>query len=277
MTSTAAGMPEGGQEGGAPLVRLERHGDGGHVLEIVLDRPAALNAVSTAMAAALVRVTREVAHDDRVRCVVVSSSQDRAFCVGADLKERHTLTDAELVRQRPGNRAAYGGILALPVPAVAAVEGFALGGGFELALACDLVVAGQGAIVGLPEVSVGVIPGGGGTQLLTRRIGWSKAASLIFTARRIGAGEAFALGCVDEVVATGTARARALELAATIAEHSPVGLRQAKRAMRLGSDLYLEAGLEIEDNCWRQAAFSGDRAEGVAAFAEKRRPRWPGR
>ena len=276
MTSDA-GMPDGQGQGSAPLVRVERHGAGGHVLEIVLDRPAALNAVSTAMAAALVRAAREVADDEAVRCVVVSSSQTRAFCVGADLKERHTLTDAQLVQQRPGNRAAYGGILGLPVPAVAAVDGFALGGGFELALSCDMVVAGEGATVGLPEVSVGVIPGGGGTQLLTRRIGWSRAASLVFTARRLTATEAFALGCVDEVVATGTARARALELAATIAEHSPVGLRQAKRAMRLGSDLDLEAGLEIEDNCWRQTAFSGDRAEGVAAFVERRRPNWPGR
>jgi len=269
-------MPAGQREVSAPLVRVERHGAGGHVVEIVLDRPEALNAVSTAMAAALVSAAREVAEDTQVRCVVVSSSQTRAFCVGADLKERHTLTDAQLVQQRPGNRAAYGGILALPVPAVAAVEGFALGGGFELALSCDMVVAGEGATVGLPEVSVGVIPGGGGTQLLTRRIGWSRAASLIFTARRLTASEAVAWGCVDEVVATGTARARALELAAAIAENSPVGLRQAKRAMRLGSDLDLEAGLEIEDNCWRQTAFSGDRAEGVAAFAEKRRPSWPG-
>ncbi|MEO7061835.1 MAG: enoyl-CoA hydratase-related protein [Lapillicoccus sp.] len=261
----------------ASWVRVERHGGRGHVVEIVLDRPDALNAVSTAMAAALTAAAREVTADESVRCVVLSSSQQKAFCVGADLKERHTFTDAQLVQQRPGNRAAYGAILALPVPAVAAVEGYALGGGFELALSCDLVVAGEGAVVGLPEVSVGVIPGGGGTQLLTRRVGWSRAAALIFTARRLTAAEALAHGCVDEVVATGSARDRALELAFAIAENSPVGLRQAKRAMRLGSDLDLEAGLEIEDNCWRQSAFSRDRAEGVAAFAQKRRPDWPGR
>ena len=163
------------------------------------------------------------------------------------------------------------------MPAIAAVEGFALGGGFELALSCDLIIAGEGAAVGLPEVSVGVIPGGGGTQLLTRRVGWSRAASMIFTARRLTAAQALDLGCVDEVVATGSARARGLELARAIAANSPVGLRQAKRAMRLGSDLDLTAGLEIEDNCWRQTAFSADRAEGVAAFAEQRPPRWPGR
>ena len=132
----------------------------------------------------------------------------------------------QLRHQREVTRGAYGGVLALPVPAVAAVEGFALGGGLELALSCDLIVAGEDASVGLPEVSVGVIPGGGGTQLLTRRIGWPRAASVIFTARRLAAGEAAALGVVDEVVPAGAARDRALAsferryLAATLARHA---------------------------------------------------------
>jgi enoyl-CoA hydratase/carnithine racemase len=261
------------------LVRVERFTEPAlaHVAEIVLDRPEAMNAVSTGMARAIVAATSEVAADPGVRCVVLTSTHPRAFCVGADLKERNALTDAELVEQRPVARAAYGGVLDLPVPAVAAVDGFALGGGFELALSCDVVVAGEGATVGLPEVGVGVIPGGGGTQLLVRRVGWSRAARAIFTAARFPAAEALALGAVDEVVPAGTARDRALELAATIAANSPVGLRNAKRAMRLGSDVDLAAGLEIEDACWRATAFSGDRREGVAAFAEKRRPQWPGR
>ena len=258
------------------LVRIEADGDG-HVVEIVLDRPEALNAVSTAMATAISEVTARVAADPEVRCVVLRSSQDRAFCVGADLKERNAFTDADLVQQRPVARAAYRGVLDLPVPAIAAVEGYALGGGYELALSCDLIIAGSTATVGLPEVSVGVIPGGGGTQLLTRRMGWSGAASLVFTARRLPASEALALGGVDEVVPAGTARERALELARAVAANSPVGLRQAKRAMRLGADVDLAAGLEVEDACWRATAFSGDRAEGVAAFVERRAPRWPGR
>jgi enoyl-CoA hydratase/carnithine racemase len=168
-------------------------------------------------------------------------------------------------------------VLALPVPAVAAVDGFALGGGFELALSCDVVIAGDGALVGLPEVGVGVIPGGGGTQLLVRRVGWSRAAKAIFSAAKMPAREALELGAVDEVVPAGTARERALELASVIAANSPVGLRNAKKAMRLGADVDLAAGLEIEDACWRATAFSGDRREGVAAFAEKRTPNWPGR
>ena len=260
------------------LVRVERFTDAAleHVAEIVLDRPEAMNAVSTDMARAVASATASVAHDPMVRCVVLTSSHDRAFCVGADLKERNSFSDADLMTQRPLARAAYTGVLDLPVPAVAAVDGFALGGGFELALSCDVVIAGEGAMVGLPEVSVGVIPGGGGTQLLVRRVGWSRAARAIFSAARLTAREAFEIGAVDEVVSAGTARERALELAATIAANSPVGLRNAKKAMRLGSGVDLAAGLEIEDACWRATAFSGDRREGVAAFAEKRRPQWPG-
>ena len=261
----------------APLVRVERHGEGGPVAELVLDRPEAMNAVSTAMAAAISEATSRLGADETVRAVVVSSTHERAFCVGADLKERNTLTDEQLRAQRPLARAAYGGVLALPVPVLAAVDGYALGGGLEIALSCDLIVAGEGAVVGLPEVSVGVIPGGGGTQLLTRRVGWSRAASMIFTARRLTAAEAHDLGVVDELVATGSARGRALEIATTIAGHSPVGVRNAKRAMRQGYDTDLASGLDIEDECWAATAFSADRAEGVAAFAEKRRPVWPGR
>lgn len=263
----------------APLVRVSRPDGEGlvHVAEIVLDRPAARNAVSTDMALAIAAAARQVAADPTIRCVVLSSSHPTAFCVGADLKERSAFTDADLLEQRPLARAAYGSVLDLPMPAVAAIDGAALGGGFELALSCDLIVAGEGSLVGLPEVGVGVIPGAGGTQLLLRRVGWSRAARAIFTAARLSAREALALGALDEVVATGTARDRALALAASIAANSPVALRNAKKAMRLGSGVDLAAGLEIEDACWRATAFSGDRREGVAAFVEKRRPDWPGR
>ena len=211
-----------------------------------------------------------------MRAVVLTSSHERAFCVGADLKERNSFTDADLMRQRPVARGAYTGVLELPVPTVAAVHGFALGGGFELALSCDVIVADRTAVMGLPEVSVGVIPGGGGTQLLPRRVGAARAAELIFTARRVEAAEARELGLVDELVEEGQDREEALAMASRIAAHSPVGLRAAKRALRLGHGLDLAAGLEVEDAAWRSVAFSGDRAEGVAAFNEKRRPEWPG-
>jgi len=259
------------------MVSITRHGPEGHIAELALDRPEAMNAVSTEMARQLGAACAGLSADPDVRVVLVTSTSPKAFCVGADLKERNAFSDADLMAQRPVARAAYSGVLNLPVPSIAVVEGYALGGGLEIALSCDLIIAGSAAVVGLPEVSVGVIPGGGGTQLLTRRVGWSRAAGMIFTARRMSATEAAGLGVVDEVVEPGTARERGLELAAQIAVNSPVGLRQAKRAMRLGSDVDLAAGLEVEDAGWRATAFSGDRAEGVAAFAEKRLPRWPGR
>ncbi|MFG3317552.1 enoyl-CoA hydratase/isomerase family protein [Streptomyces sp. NPDC048171] len=257
------------------FVLVRRHGDG-HVAELALDRPKAMNAVSTAMARSVAEACAALAGDRGVRAVVLTSTHDRAFCVGADLKERNSFSDADLLRQRPVTRGAYTSVLELPVPTIAAVHGFALGGGFELALSCDVIVADPTAVVGLPEVSVGVIPGGGGTQLLPRRVGAARAAELVFTARRVEAAEARELGLVDQLVDEGRDREEALELASRMAANSPVGLRAAKRALRLGHGLDLRAGLEVEDAAWRAVAFSGDRAEGVAAFNEKRAPRWPG-
>ncbi|GGN32790.1 enoyl-CoA hydratase/isomerase family protein [Streptomyces fuscichromogenes] len=255
------------------FVLVRRHG---HVAELVLDRPKAMNAVSTAMARSVVAACAALGDDRDARVVVVTSSHERAFCVGADLKERNAMTDAELLRSRPLSRGAYTGVLELPMPTIAAVHGYALGGGFELALSCDVIVADDTAVVGLPEVSVGVIPGGGGTQLLPRRVGAARAAELVFSARRVAAPQARELGLVDELVAAGQDREAALALAARMAANSPVGLRAAKRALRLGHGLDLRAGLEVEDAAWRTVAFSGDRAEGVAAFNEKRTPQWPG-
>ena len=258
------------------MLRLTRHADG-HVVELVLDRPAAMNAINTELAEEITAVTADLAADPTVRAVVLASSHEKSFCVGADLKERNSFTDAQMMEHRLVSKQAYRGVLDLPMPAIAAVEGYALGGGLEIALSCDLLVAGREATLALPEVGVGVIPGGGGTQLLTRRVGWSRAASMIFTARRLTGAEGHELGVVDELVDAGSARERALELAASIAGNSPVAVRNAKRAMRLGQGTDLAAGLEIEDGCWRATAFSRDRAEGVAAFAEKRTPQWPGR
>lgn len=247
----------------------------GHVAEVVLDRPEALNALSTAMARRLAAVCAEVAADASVRAVVLGAAGEKAFCVGADLKERNAMTDAEILAQRPVFRAAFGGVLTLPQPVVAAVHGYALGGGCEFALSADLIVADETAVFGLPEVGVGLVPGGGGTQLALRRLGPGTAADLVFTGRRVPAEEALGLGLADRRVPAGTARDAALEIARTIARNSPVAVRAAKRALRLGAGVALEAGLDLEDNAWRTAAFSADRREGIAAFAEKRTPNWP--
>ena len=255
-------------------VRIERQ-DGG-VAALVMDRPEALNAVSTQQARQLAVRCAELAEDLSVRVVVLCSAVDRAFCVGADLKERAGLTDQELAAQRPVSRAAYASVLELGVPTIAAVEGFALGGGCELALACDLIVASESAVFGLPEVSVGLVPGGGGTQLLSRRIGLNRAADLILTARRVEIEEAWRLGLVDRRVPQGSSLTASFELAQQIAVHSPVALRNAKWALRQGYDLELAPALEVEDQAWRRTAFSPDRAEGIAAFNDRRAPRWPG-
>lgn len=206
--------------------------------------------------------------------MVITSRSAKAFSVGADLKERAGFSDDQLSAQRPVMRAAFAAVRELPMPVIAAVEGYALGGGCELTLAADLIIASTSATFGLPETSVGLVPGGGGTQALPRRVGQARAAELIFTGRRIDAREAERIGLADRLVPAGTARTVALELAAAIAANAPTAVRQAKRALRDGADQPLAAALEIENEAWRAAAFSPDRREGIAAFVEKRRPEW---
>ena len=258
----------------SPII-ISRPADG--IAEITLNRPEAMNSISSAMAAELARACAELAAAPEVRVVVFGAAGERAFCAGADLKERAGMTDADIMRQRHVIRAVFGALLALPQPAIAAVHGFALGGGCELALSCDLVVADETATFGLPEVTVGLVPGGGGTQLALRRLGPGRAADLVLTGRKVGIEEAMRLGLVDRRVPAGQDGPAALELAGQIAANSPVAVRAAKRAIRHGWGVSLEAGLDIEDAAWRTAALSADRREGVAAFVEKRKPAWPGR
>jgi enoyl-CoA hydratase/carnithine racemase len=255
-------------------VTVRRPEGGPGIAEIVLDRPEAMNALSTAMAARLAAVCADLATDRDVRAVVLAAA-GRAFCVGADLKERAAMSNADFMAQRPVFRSAFGGVLALPQPVIAAVHGYALGGGCELALSCDLIVADETAEFGLPETTVGLVPGGGGTQLALRRLGPGRAADLVLTGRRIGADEAGRIGLADRLVPAGTVAQHAHELAERIASNSPVGVQHAKRALRQGAGVPLATGLEIEDSAWRAAAFSADRKEGIAAFVEKRKPQWP--
>lgn len=253
-------------------VRVERSG---HLAVVELHRPDALNAISTQLATELTDVMHVLGGDTGVRAVVLAGSGDRAFCVGADLKERNALDNDGFAAQRVIFRAAFACVRALPQPAVAAVHGFALGGGLELALSCDVIVAEDAAVVGLPEVSLGLVPGGGGTQLALRRLGPGRAADVVLTGRRIPAVEALDLGLVDRVVPAGSARAAATGLARQIADNSPVATRAAKRALRDGWSLEESAAMDVEDVAWRTAAFSADREVGIAAFNEKRRPTWP--
>jgi enoyl-CoA hydratase/carnithine racemase len=248
--------------------------DHGTVAEIRLNRAAARNALSTSLARELTAAASGIGG---ARAVVLSSAAPTAFCVGADLKERNRLTDAEFLAQRLVFRRAFDSIRAVAVPVVAAVHGYVLGGGYELALSCDLIVADETTVVGLPEVRVGIVPGGGGTQLLPRRVGYGIAADLILTGRHVPAAEAARLGLVDRLVPAGTDLEAALALAEQIAANSPVAVSNARTAIRRGLDVDLAAGLDIEDSAWRATVFSDDRREGVRAFVERRPPRWPDR
>jgi enoyl-CoA hydratase/carnithine racemase len=255
-----------------PPVRVEV-ADG--VATVTLDRPEALNAISTELAAALAAAVEPLAVDRAVRAMVLTGAGERAFCVGADLKQRAGLDDHGWFVQREAFRRAFTAVRRCPLPTIAAVFGFALGGGTELALCCDLVVAADDAVFGLPEVRLGLVPAGGGTQLLVRRVGRSIAKDLVLTGRRVDAAEALRLGLADRVVPRPELPVAASALAAEIAGNSPVAVRLAKWAVDLGADLALEAGMDVEDQAWRRAILSDDRREGVAAWAERRPPRWP--
>ena len=258
-----------------------RVGDAGEVLVWTLDRPDALNAIDNGLLAALLAALDELEATIPVdpmatRALVLTGSGGRAFSTGMDLRERAGFDDAALRAQRAGIVALMSRINALPLPTLAAVEGFALAGGFELALACDLIVASADAVFGLPEVRVGVFPGGGGTQTLTWLIGPARARDLILTGRRLSAAEAEAWGIVARVTERGGALDAAVGVAGEIGLGAPIGIRQAKAAIR-GAHRSLAAGMADENALYEQVLVSSDRREGFRAFGEKRPPRFEGR
>jgi enoyl-CoA hydratase/carnithine racemase len=249
----------------------------GHVAVVTLNRPEALNAISGEVADTLAGALLQAAASPNAWVVILAAAGEKAFCVGADLKERQGLDDAGWMRNRILMRGLFDSLRALPQPTIASVFGYALGGGFELALNCDLIVASDDAVFGLPEVRVGIVPGGGGTQALVRRLGPARAKDLIFTGRRIGAEEALALGLVARVVERAALENATMELAREICGSSPVAVREAKLAIDRGLDVTMEDGIELEELAWRRAVASQDRKEGIAAFNEKREPDWRGR
>ena len=217
------------------------------------------------------------ARDDDAWVIVLRAEGDKAFCVGADLKERASFSQDDYFENRKEMRAMFEAVRALPQPSVAAVFGFALGGGFELALSCDLIVAAEGTQLGLPELRVGLLPAGGGTQLLARRIGLGRSKELIYTAQRFSAEYARDIGAINRVVPRLELDDAAFSLAEDICKASPVAARQAKRALDAAVGHPLETGMEIENDAWREVIVSADRSEGIAAFNEKRDPRWSNR
>jgi len=219
-----------------------------------------------------------VRFDNSVRVLVLNSSTPGSFCSGADLAERRTMTKGQVSKFLADLRAALGKLESLPMPTIAAIDGPALGGGLELALACDLRVAGHSVTkIGLPETKLGIIPGAGGTQRATRILGLSKAKDLIFTGRLLTASQAEELGLVDYVSETGTpAIDRAVTLADEIAANAPLALRSAKSAISRALELSLEAGLDFERAAYEPLLQTKDREEALQAFKDKRKPVFKG-
>ena len=249
----------------------------GFVVTVELNRPEALNAMNTAMGEDLLRCFDELHRDRAVRAVVFTGAGTRAFCVGGDLKEREGMTDETWRAQHVIFETAAARVLHCPVPVIAAVEGFAMGGGCELAVLSDFVVCGETAVFAVPEVTRGIFPGIGGTQLLPRILGAPMAKEMIFTGRRVDAREAKAIGLVNHVVPAGQARTKALEIAATIADNGPIAVRQAKKAVNRGGETDLETGMILAIEAYNNTVTTDDRLEGVRAFNEKRKPRFRGK
>jgi enoyl-CoA hydratase/carnithine racemase len=248
-----------------------------HYAVVTLNRPDALNALSTQMAHEMIDVMEQLSVDIDVWAVILTGSGDRAFCVGADLKERKGMTKDEMIRQRALFVRAFEAVLRFPKPIVAAINGFAMGGGFEFALCCDMIVAANEAFLGLPEVGLGIIPGGGGTQNLPRIIGKNKAKELIYTGRKISGETALAWGIANKTAPRSELMAAAEDLVREMTKNAPLSLQQAKRCIEHGMEMDLISALALEAEAYNRCLYSEDRDEGLLAFNEKRKPEYRGK
>ncbi len=258
-----------------PRVRVERPAGQGGVALVWLDRPEVLNALDYRTLGELADALETLDSDESVLCVVITGAGDRAFAAGADIKEMADATPVAL--SAANNFARWERLKRLRVPLIAAVRGFALGGGCELAMACDMVVAADDATFGQPEIKIGIMPGAGGTQRLTRALGKAKAMEMILTGRNLSAQEAHERGLVSRIVAREETLSEALKLASEVASMPPLAVRAAKEAVNRAHELSLEAGLEFERRNFFMLFASDDQKEGMAAFIDKRKPTWKGR
>jgi enoyl-CoA hydratase len=246
------------------------------VAVITINRPDKRNALSTTVRREIIEALDALRDNDAVRVIVFTGAGEKTFIAGADIAEFAQRTAVEQREAMVGRRI-FDEIAAYPKPVIAMINGFALGGGCELALACDVRIAARSARFGQPEIRLGLIPGGGGTQRLPRLIGSGRALRLILSGELIDAAEAHRIGLVDELVDDTELRAHTLELARAIAAHSPLALRLAKAAVASAAETPLGAGLAYERELFITAFASDDRAEGVTAFLEKRQPDFSGR
>ncbi len=255
-------------------VRVERRGP---VVVWTIDRPDRSNSLSRATLLELGRLTREAVADDAVRAIVLTGAGEKAFCAGADLKERQGMTENDVRVQVELYRSQLGPLDHSPKPVIAAINGVAFGGGLELALVCDLRVAAAHATFALPETSLGIIPGAGGTQRLPRLVGEARAKEMTLLCRRLAADEALEWGLVNRVVPAGISLVDdVLAWIEPIAQGAPIAQAAALEAIDRGLDSTLEVGLELEKVSYDKTLVSSDRREALTAFAEKRKPKFTG-
>jgi enoyl-CoA hydratase len=258
------------------FIRVDAPFDGHDGLALLtIDRPEARNALSFALLAELADELERLDRDGRTRVAIITGAGDRAFAAGADIVELADQTPERL--RAEGHFGAWDRLGAIGIPLIAAVRGFALGGGCELAMTCDVIIAGEDAQFGQPEIRIGVMPGAGGTQRLTRAVGMARAMELVLTGRMIGADEARGAGLVTTVVPSTDVLDEALRLADTIASMPPLAVRAAKRSVLAAAELPLAAGLRAEREAFFDLFATEDQREGMRAFQEKRPPTWTGR
>ena len=244
---------------------------------LTLNRPEVMNCLNFDLLYALRDTIASLQYRSDIRTVIITGKGEKSFCAGADLKERAGLTPDEVKKFILTIRNLLTSLQNLPMPVISAVNGVALGGGTEVALASDIRIASQTASMGLTETRLAIIPGGGGTQRLPRIIGVAKAKELIFTGRRVDAKEALEIGLVNKVTSPETLIAECLKMADMIAETGPIAVEMAKYAIDRGIETDLATGLAIESNAYRVTIPTEDRVEGLTAFREKRKPKYKGK
>ena len=249
-----------------------------HVLQVTLNRPEVGNALNTQMGHDLYDVWTRLTEDpEDTRCVVLTGAGDRIFCSGGDLKERNGMTREAWTRQHELFERMYWTLVDLPVPVIAAVNGHAYAGGFEMMLSCDFAYASNAARFALTEVTLGIMPGAGGTQNLPRAIGERRAKEILMTGKPVSAERALEWGIVNDLCEPGQVLTRALETARTIAANAPLSVRQIKKSVRYGGQMELRTAFRFEIEAYNHLIGTEDRLEGVAAFNEKRKANFKGR